>query len=266
LHRPVLELSQQGGKTISALQWYPRDSGLLVSGASTARLVVWDPNSEKVAASFRLSKEVRCARFPPPSTAAHTLLAVGTEDSLVRLCDLVSGSMSHTLLGHEDAVDACAWSPLHEYHLATASRDRSVRVWDVRRVSSQLYCIPDAHDGRVSAAEFGLEGQLLLTAGGDQRVRCWSSFDGHSLPMHFEAKPRACKQAIVPLAGDKAALLCGPYVQVHCLRTGVLLSRLQGHIAPLTAAATTLHPLPSVFTASCDHQLLRWSSGHSDFS
>ena len=43
-----------------------------------------------------------------------------------------SGTLEHELKGHQEAVDQLTWDPTHPDLLASASSDKSVRVWDAR--------------------------------------------------------------------------------------------------------------------------------------
>ena len=47
------------------------------------------------------------------------LLIVGTQDGLVTICDINSGSSSHILKRHKKPVMCLQWSPSEEYMLAT---------------------------------------------------------------------------------------------------------------------------------------------------
>jgi DNA excision repair protein ERCC-8 len=64
---------------------------------------------------------------------SHTLIAAGTEDVQVRLCDIASGAFSHTLSGHRDGVMSVEWSTSSEWVLYTGGCDGAIRFWDIRR-------------------------------------------------------------------------------------------------------------------------------------
>lgn len=72
--------------------------------------------------------------------------------------------------GHELAVIAVAASPDSNY-VATASRDKSVKLWEVnsgREVRSFL-----GHELSVTAVAFSSDGKLLATGSNDKTVRLW---------------------------------------------------------------------------------------------
>ena len=57
------------------------------------------------------------------------LLASGSDDRTVRLWDVASGQLQHTLEGHTASVRSVAWAP-DGHTLASGSDDRTVRLWD----------------------------------------------------------------------------------------------------------------------------------------
>ncbi len=66
------------------------------SGDHTVR--VWDTKELEDVCDFDLGHRVHVHAFSPSATS-HTLIACGTTDSLVRLCDLNSGAATHVLSG-----------------------------------------------------------------------------------------------------------------------------------------------------------------------
>src|SRR5262249_10608163 len=106
-------------------------------------------------------------------------------------------AQTRDLKGHTDSVtDLCAISVNGRELLATASRDRTVRLWDPR-TGDHLRTL-EGHTGAVTAvcpvAVYGH--QLLASAGDDRMVRLWKPDSGsvaQAIPIHFPA--HACVQA-----------------------------------------------------------------------
>eukprot|EP00262_Sarcandra_glabra_P014548 TRINITY_DN4279_c0_g1_i1.p1 TRINITY_DN4279_c0_g1~~TRINITY_DN4279_c0_g1_i1.p1 ORF type:complete len:340 (-),score=28.52 TRINITY_DN4279_c0_g1_i1:244-1143(-) len=69
---------------------------------------------------------------------SHMLIAAGTEDVQVRLCDIASGAFTHTLSGHRDGVMTVEWSTSNEWVLMTGGCDGAIRFWDIRRAGCFL--------------------------------------------------------------------------------------------------------------------------------
>ncbi|UKZ52271.1 hypothetical protein TrVGV298_006046 [Trichoderma virens] len=69
---------------------------------------------------------VLCISWSPDSA----LLATGSTDGIVRICDLETGEQMHTLGGHDLEVSSLEFSNSSDL-IASASRDCTVRVWSV---------------------------------------------------------------------------------------------------------------------------------------
>ena len=67
--------------------------------------------------------------------ADGTMLASGSIDSTSLIWKFNGAELSPltNLRGHTDAIHSLCWNPTHPNYLATASTDRSIRLWDSRR-------------------------------------------------------------------------------------------------------------------------------------
>ncbi|KAL9306707.1 putative transcription factor WD40-like family [Arabidopsis thaliana] len=117
---------------ISSAIWYPIDTGMFITGSFDHYVKVWDTNTSQVVVDFKMPGKVY--RTAMSSMAmSHTLIAAGTDDVQVRLCDIASGAFSHTLSGHRDGVMSVEWSTSSEWVLYTGGCDGAIRFWDIRR-------------------------------------------------------------------------------------------------------------------------------------
>ena len=67
-----------------------------------------------------------------PMFLLQTLCQFFTNEQFpIRLC-AVFQIKDHTFRGHSDSVDQLTWHPSHADQLATASGDKTVRLWDAR--------------------------------------------------------------------------------------------------------------------------------------
>ncbi|KAK4478310.1 hypothetical protein RD792_017599, partial [Penstemon davidsonii] len=135
-HKSVLFINKQhehGHKyPVSSAIWYPIDTGLFITGSYDHHINVWDTNTTQVVMNFKMPGKVY--RTAMSSLArSHMLIAAGTEDVQVRLCDIASGAFSHTLSGHRDGVMSLEWSTSSEWVLITGGCDGAIRFWDIRR-------------------------------------------------------------------------------------------------------------------------------------
>uniref|UniRef100_A0A5B7BW67 Putative DNA excision repair protein ERCC-8 n=1 Tax=Davidia involucrata TaxID=16924 RepID=A0A5B7BW67_DAVIN len=117
---------------ISSAIWYPIDTGLFITGSYDHYIKVWDTNATQVVMNFKMPGKVYRTAMSSLVTS-HMLIAAGTEDVQVRLCDIASGAFAHTLSGHRDGVMTVEWSTSSEWVLVTGGCDGAIRFWDIRR-------------------------------------------------------------------------------------------------------------------------------------
>ncbi|XP_062163173.1 WD repeat-containing protein ATCSA-1 isoform X1 [Alnus glutinosa] len=127
---------------ISSAIWYPVDTGLFITGSYDHHINVWDTNTTQVVMNFKMPGKVYRTAMSSLATS-HMLIAAGTEDVQVRLCDIASGAFAHTLSGHRaslmvDGVMTVEWSTSSEWVLVTGGCDGAIRFWDIRRAGCFL--------------------------------------------------------------------------------------------------------------------------------
>lgn len=154
--------------------------------------------------------------FPPSSSTANTeakgnFVAVGTLDPEIEIwsLDVIEGMYPDALLGrpssskeaeapklsknkkkkekkktpkanpdfHVDAVLGLSWNRAHRNLLASASADKTVKLWDLsRELDSPAIRSFDVHKDKVQAVQWNrLEPTVLLTGGYDRTVRTFDS-------------------------------------------------------------------------------------------
>lgn len=122
--------------------WNPFNDRVIASGSDDGKVFIWQvpqaftlySDAEEptdVAPVSKLaghSRKVGQVLFNP---AAENILASASGDFTIKLWDIESGK-AHLTLKHSDIVQSLSWSA-NGAMLATTSRDKKLRVWDVRQ-------------------------------------------------------------------------------------------------------------------------------------
>lgn len=221
---PAVPLDKAAGHRfgITHLSFYPFDSDAFLSCSYDQTLKLWSTHTARVSGTFDLNAKVYTHAISP--IASHLLVACGTQHPAVRLVDLRSSAAVQSLIspgqigGSAGANLAVAWSPAHEHVLASGSVDGAVRIWDIRKSNGLIGLLdqedslgilqpgrapppgtfPDgtlqsrgirqsarAHNGPVNGLTWTDDGEYIVSAGHDRKIRVWSSVTGANTLANF---------------------------------------------------------------------------------
>jgi WD40 repeat protein len=132
---------------------------------------------------------VHALAFSPDGKALAAAGGSPAESGAVEIISWAERKVLLTLKGHKDVVHDVAWLAGGKL-LATASADRTVRVWDA--ASGKLLHTLSGHSGPVLALAVSPDGKLLCSGGADQTIRVWDtatwkplrSLNNHLGPVH----------------------------------------------------------------------------------
>jgi eukaryotic-like serine/threonine-protein kinase len=183
-HGPVLRVAYSG------------DGRLLATADETGSIRIWNLGTEKAIRVLSGAAPTTALRFGP---GAEWIVA-GGEDGSIKLWNLTSEFSPVAFPGHSYAVADLAVSPDGK-RVASASKDRSVRVWDVNG-PRELFACP--HDHWATAVAFSGDGKTLFSASADRKVHVWDAKTGR-LRFDLAGAGAALRTLAATSAGDRLA-------------------------------------------------------------
>jgi WD40 repeat protein len=172
-----------GGPTSSAA--FSR-SGKRLLTSTGFEATLWDPSEGRRIAVFPLANSSYVADVSALSFSCDDREVVtvrNQRDSLgAQIWDAERGAPLRTLSGHTQDVHSAFFSP-DSTRVVTASRDGTIRIWDVRagRTIRELKREPGQTWGSVDLAVFSPDGSRILTVHQDNHYRVWDAATGELL-------------------------------------------------------------------------------------
>jgi WD40 repeat protein len=159
---------------ITAIAFRPDGKGLLAA-AEDGHLIEWAAEDEQESQTLvRAGDHLNLASFDAAATRAAVFSLVrGTR---IQIWDLEKRSLAKTLDGHREFITDCTFSCDGNY-LASASFDRTVRVWDV--VAGKPVYVYTGHGSRVWQAAISPDGEWVASADEKEPLaRVWNARTG----------------------------------------------------------------------------------------
>jgi WD40 repeat protein len=152
---------------------FSRDGQVLVSSTPNGRACLWEIASGKQLAE--LPEHEIALVFSP---RGRLLASCDVADHVIHLRNLATGQDS-LLKGHAEEITMVAFAPDGKT-LASASRDRTLRLWDVG--TGKLRFIRTQQKDAIEAMAFSHDGKLLATfPGSDQQIQLWDPATGKEI-------------------------------------------------------------------------------------
>lgn len=164
----IREINEPGA---NALAFSPSGATLLAAG-SQRKIRVWnfDQNKEKGILEGHKTT-IKAVALPPD----HLIAVSGSQDGIIFIWLMETmrpfGKDKEGIKAHAEEVTAIAFSPDKETsYFATASSDRTVKVWSIEGETAVVKTTIDAQCG-VLAVAFSADGKTIYAAGDDNLIR-----------------------------------------------------------------------------------------------
>ncbi|XP_065655596.1 DNA excision repair protein ERCC-8 isoform X2 [Hydra vulgaris] len=249
--------------SVDCVQWYPQDTGMFVSCGADQTIRIWDTNEVQVAYKFEFQHKIYNFDISP----SHALVSVTSKDSNLYLCDLKSGSKTHTLKGHQSSSLLTKWSPRNQNVLVSTSVLGEVYLWDIRKANSLLMKfsngVKDAHNGAVNGLCFSLGGLYLITLSTDKTVGLWDFSNGTlSETRYGNVANDLCQPVRLSVSNclqkDVVFVPSQETIKVFEIHTGKCTKTLSAHLMKTTSCDFNDNAM-MLYSGSADTKILEWS-------
>ena len=121
---------------------------------------------------------------------------------------MATGTVRHTLVGHENYVRAFVFTP-DEQRIISASSDATLKVWDLNS-GQEIYTL-EGHGGWVRAVDVTPDGLRAVSVSWDDTLIMWDLQEGTGIA-EFTGESRLLSCAILPdgktiVAGERSGRL-----------------------------------------------------------
>ena len=176
-----------GERLASAKRWLASEAGFARDVPLVGEFVERSMRADRIAMAQSADSIAQRALAEVDNDPEHSLLLAVTavrdcaDTELGRralLAALVSIRVRALLRGHEDGLRHVAWRP-NGSKVASASRDRTVRVWDATTGNQEV--LVTGHKDWVEAVAWSPDGTRLVSASRDRTARVWDAASGTEL-------------------------------------------------------------------------------------
>uniref|UniRef100_A0A7N0T0E5 Histone-binding protein RBBP4-like N-terminal domain-containing protein n=1 Tax=Kalanchoe fedtschenkoi TaxID=63787 RepID=A0A7N0T0E5_KALFE len=180
------------------LSWSPFRPGYLLSGSDDSQICLWDINATPKNKSLDALHILKVHEGAVEDVAWHmnseNLFGSVGDDHYLLLWDLRAPMLNkpvQTTLAHQKEVNCLAFNPLNEYLVATGSTDKTVRLFDLRKLGTALHTL-NCHKEEVFQVGWNPKNETILSSCClGRRLMVWdlSRIDAEQTPEDAEDGP-----------------------------------------------------------------------------
>ncbi|XP_005993362.1 WD repeat and SOCS box-containing protein 2 [Latimeria chalumnae] len=101
------------------------------------------------------------------------VLAAGLNDGHIKIWEVQTGCLLFHLSGHEDVVRDLTFAPNGSLILVSASRDKTLRIWDLKKDGKQFQVL-NGHQQWIYCCAISPDCSMLCSVAGEKSVLLWS--------------------------------------------------------------------------------------------
>jgi serine/threonine protein kinase len=211
---------------------FSNDGATIATASDDGFVRLWDPRTSMNLDEINLHTPVRAVAFSPDGER----LAVGTRGGLVRVLERSDlAKVVHTA-GHVGVVMSLAFSADGKL-LASASGDRTVKVWNVSQPEGREVTTLQGHQGGVYSVAFHPKKPIVASGSWDRTIRLWDvntgkeirKLEGHAEDIWSVA---FCSEGVVLASGSEDRS-----VKLWEVETGRELKTLRGNVGTIYSVA-----------------------------
>jgi len=187
-------------------------------------------------------------------------LAMGIDDGTVKLWDLVSGEVAHTIHAHQGPIWTLAYSPDGK-RLVTASDDGPAKIWDLG-TGKEPILLENATP--VRAVAFSSDNKTLATGSRKGSIRLWNAQTGEAIGLEFKGHRGVITSIVFGPNGKTLASASGDKtIKLWDVQTGQERLQLKGHTGSVYGLAFARNG-KTVASGSWDRAVRLWDAATGD--